>query len=96
MRFYSSYPREMREVFNRKDLHLGHYAKSFALREPPQKIGAAGKSIREREQSQLAKPKHQNRLSNQRWDTLSIYVILFFARPIVLSYNTLYTGCVKD
>ncbi|OXU24684.1 hypothetical protein TSAR_005180 [Trichomalopsis sarcophagae] len=71
VRFYSSYPREMREVFNRKDLHLGHYAKSFALREPPQKIGAAGKSIREREQSQLAKPKHQNRLSNQRNDGVS-------------------------
>lgn len=66
MRFYSSYPREMRDCFNRKDLHLGHYAKSFALREPPQKIGSVGKAIREREQSQQQRPKHQNRLSNLR------------------------------
>ncbi|XP_058800027.1 probable ATP-dependent RNA helicase CG8611 [Phymastichus coffea] len=64
VQFYSSYPREMRQVFNRKNLHLGHYAKSFALRDPPSKIGGAGKAIRQREID--ARPKHQNRLSNQR------------------------------
>ncbi|XP_014214251.1 probable ATP-dependent RNA helicase CG8611 [Copidosoma floridanum] len=62
VRFYSSYPREMREVFNRKDLHLGHYAKSFALRDPPQKIGGAGKAAQDKDEA----PRHQNRLSNQR------------------------------
>lgn len=56
----------MREVFNRKDLHLGHYAKSFALRDPPQKIGTSRKIMREKEETEQSKPKHQNRLSNQR------------------------------
>ncbi|XP_029659402.1 probable ATP-dependent RNA helicase CG8611 [Formica exsecta] len=59
MRFYSSYPRDMREIFNRKELHLGHYAKSFALRDPPQRIGGISKKLREKES---LKPKHNNRL----------------------------------
>ncbi|XP_029166347.1 probable ATP-dependent RNA helicase DDX31 isoform X2 [Nylanderia fulva] len=59
IRFYSSYPRDMREIFNRKELHLGHYAKSFALRDPPQRIGGINKNLREKESS---KPKHDNRL----------------------------------
>lgn len=59
IRFYSSYPRDMREIFNRKELHLGHYAKSFALRDPPQRIGGIGKKLREKESS---RSKHDNRL----------------------------------
>ncbi|KAK3911609.1 putative ATP-dependent RNA helicase DDX31 [Frankliniella fusca] len=43
VRFYASYPHETRGVFNFKALHLGHYAKSFALRDPPSKIGGLGK-----------------------------------------------------
>ncbi|XP_011302393.1 probable ATP-dependent RNA helicase CG8611 [Fopius arisanus] len=63
MRFYSSYPRDMREIFNRKDLHLGHYAKSFALRDPPKRIGGIGKTLRENNPSRVV---HNNRLSNER------------------------------
>ncbi|XP_066594785.1 ATP-dependent DNA helicase DDX31 [Prorops nasuta] len=63
IRFYSSYPHEMRQIFNRKELHLGHYAKSFALRESPQRIGGIGKKLREKETSG---PRHNNRLSIQR------------------------------
>ncbi|XP_011256836.2 probable ATP-dependent RNA helicase CG8611 [Camponotus floridanus] len=59
MRFYSSYPRDMREIFNRKELHLGHYAKSFALRDSPHRIGGIGKKLREKEG---LKPNHNNRL----------------------------------
>lgn len=62
MRFYSSYPKDMREIFNRRELHLGHYAKSFALRETPQKIGSVGKVAKEKE----TKPTHNNRLANER------------------------------
>lgn len=63
IRFYASYPREMREIFDRKELHLGHYAKSFALRDPPQKISGIGKTIREKEG---IKKQHNNRLANER------------------------------
>jgi len=43
VRSYASYPREAREVFCFKELHLGHCAKSFALRDPPSKITGIGK-----------------------------------------------------
>lgn len=51
----------MRQIFNRRDLHLGHYAKSFALRETPQRIGGIGKKLREKEGSSR---RHDNRLAN--------------------------------
>lgn len=63
MRFYSSYPREMHEVFDRKELHLGHYAKSFALREPPRQISGIGRKVYEKKNE---KSKHDNRLSDKR------------------------------
>merc|ERR1711976_1046361 len=47
VRSYASYPREARDVFCFKDLHLGHCAKSFALRDPPSKITGIGKGNRE-------------------------------------------------
>ncbi|XP_017767100.1 PREDICTED: probable ATP-dependent RNA helicase CG8611 [Eufriesea mexicana] len=65
IRFYSSYPRDMREIFNRKDVHLGHYAKSFALRETPQRIGGIGKKLYEKDNS---KPQHRNRLADEKPD----------------------------
>merc|ERR1719433_2317781 len=43
VRSYASYPREARKVFCFKDLHLGHCAKSFGLRDPPSKITGIGK-----------------------------------------------------
>uniref|UniRef100_A0A023F7D5 ATP-dependent RNA helicase n=1 Tax=Triatoma infestans TaxID=30076 RepID=A0A023F7D5_TRIIF len=43
VRFYASYPKESRTIFCFKQLHLGHYAKSFALRDPPSAIGGIGK-----------------------------------------------------
>jgi ATP-dependent RNA helicase DDX31/DBP7 len=43
VRSYASYPREARKVFCFKDLHLGHCAKGFALRDPPSKITGIGK-----------------------------------------------------
>merc|ERR1711962_1457693 len=43
VRSYASYPREAREVLCFKDLHLGHCAKSFALRDPPSQVTGIGK-----------------------------------------------------
>ncbi|PNF16318.1 hypothetical protein B7P43_G10839 [Cryptotermes secundus] len=43
VRFYASYPKEARPAFNFKEVHLGHYAKSFALRDPPSTIGGIGR-----------------------------------------------------
>ena len=68
IRFYSSYPRDVREIFNRRDLHLGHYAKSFALRETPQRIGGIGKKLHAKD---TTKQQHHNRLVNERPDGVS-------------------------
>ncbi|XP_018330433.1 probable ATP-dependent RNA helicase CG8611 [Agrilus planipennis] len=37
-RFYNSYPTKMRSIFNFKSANLGHYASSFAIRDPPSHI----------------------------------------------------------
>ena len=42
VRAYASYPKVTREVLPFKDLHLGHVAKSFCLRESPRELGATG------------------------------------------------------
>ncbi|XP_064114900.1 probable ATP-dependent RNA helicase DDX31 [Macrobrachium nipponense] len=41
VRSYASYPRQLREMFNFKALHLGHYAKSMGLRDTPSALGAS-------------------------------------------------------
>ena len=43
VRSYASYPKEIRHIFSFKALHLGHIAKSYALRDPPTKITGLGK-----------------------------------------------------
>jgi len=43
VRSYASYPKEIRHIFSFKALHLGHIAKSYALRDPPNKITGIGK-----------------------------------------------------
>jgi ATP-dependent RNA helicase DDX31/DBP7 len=43
VRSYASFPRDIRHIFCFKELHLGHIAKSYALRDPPKKITGLGK-----------------------------------------------------
>ena len=43
IRSYASYPKDIRHIFSFKALHLGHIAKSYALRDPPTKITGLGK-----------------------------------------------------
>jgi hypothetical protein len=38
LRSYSTYDKEMKRIFHLKNLHLGHVAKSFGLREAPKEI----------------------------------------------------------
>lgn len=57
MRFYSTFPRDLREIFNVKTAHMGHHAKSLGLREQPSSLGRTG-----------SKPKQErprNRLTNE-------------------------------
>lgn len=43
VRFYASYSKDLRDIFNFKQIHLGHFAKSFALRDAPSVISGIGK-----------------------------------------------------
>ena len=38
VRAYSAHPRDLKPIFSMRDLHLGHFAKTFGLREPPGRI----------------------------------------------------------
>ncbi|XP_048970899.1 probable ATP-dependent RNA helicase DDX31 isoform X6 [Canis lupus dingo] len=38
IRAYATYPRELKHIFHVRSLHLGHVAKSFGLRDAPQKL----------------------------------------------------------
>lgn len=44
VRFYSGYPRDVREYLDSKQLHLGHAAKAFALRDAPATLARRVKS----------------------------------------------------
>ncbi|KAM9858331.1 ATP-dependent DNA helicase DDX31 isoform 2-T2 [Aulostomus maculatus] len=45
LRAYTTYPAHLKHVFHIRSLHLGHTAKSFGLRDPPQGLNAtAGRS----------------------------------------------------
>ncbi|KAH8386864.1 hypothetical protein KR093_003117, partial [Drosophila rubida] len=38
MKFYSTFPKELKSIFNVRVAHMGHFAKSFALKEAPSKF----------------------------------------------------------
>ncbi|XP_026736504.1 probable ATP-dependent RNA helicase CG8611 [Trichoplusia ni] len=44
VRFYSGYPRDVKEYLDAKQLHLGHAAKAFALRDAPATLARRVKS----------------------------------------------------
>ncbi|KAL0850375.1 hypothetical protein ABMA28_012201 [Loxostege sticticalis] len=44
VRFYSGYPREVREWLDARQLHLGHAAKAFALRDTPAMLARRAKA----------------------------------------------------
>ena len=46
VRAYATHSLEMKPIFHPKQLHLGHYAKSFALREAPTKAGTRSVTLR--------------------------------------------------
>ena len=66
IRSYATYPKDVKQLgFNIKTLHLGHVAKSFALREPPSKIKDVDGNIRQKKKKVIAKegkPKNRRKL----------------------------------
>ncbi|XP_063828982.1 probable ATP-dependent RNA helicase CG8611, partial [Ostrinia nubilalis] len=57
VRFYSAYPREVRQWLDARQIHLGHAAKSFALRDTPAMLARRAKGLPSN------KEKPQNRLT---------------------------------
>jgi hypothetical protein len=47
IRFYTTFPKNMREYFNLKQAHMGHYAKSLGLQEPPSQFAKKHSAPRE-------------------------------------------------
>ncbi|XP_045598838.2 ATP-dependent DNA helicase DDX31 [Procambarus clarkii] len=69
VRSYASYPKEVREMFSFKALHLGHYAKSMGLRDTPAALGASAAFRAKREMKERRERKEKRRkirVMNQR------------------------------
>lgn len=69
VRFYASYRKDAKAAFNFKDVHLGHYAKSFALRDPPSAIGAIGRQQWQRKRASRDE-KRRNSQHGQGYSTM--------------------------
>ncbi|KAJ7497507.1 P-loop containing nucleoside triphosphate hydrolase protein [Mycena latifolia] len=60
MRAYATHPSSEKHIFHVRHLHLGHLAKSFALRDAPKSVstaGAGGKAAPRKEKERERKPK---------------------------------------
>ncbi|KAJ6499084.1 P-loop containing nucleoside triphosphate hydrolase protein [Mycena sanguinolenta] len=58
MRAYATHPSSEKHIFHVRHLHLGHLAKSFALREAPKAVSSAdGKAASRKEKERERKPK---------------------------------------
>lgn len=61
-RFYNSFPASMRGIFNIKKVNIGHYASSFAIRDPPSKVA---KVVRGQVKA-VEKPRLNKKLANHK------------------------------
>ncbi|KAJ7268770.1 DEAD-domain-containing protein [Mycena haematopus] len=60
MRAYATHPSSEKHIFHVRHLHLGHLAKSFALRDAPKAVsiaGGSGKALPRKEKERERKPK---------------------------------------
>jgi ATP-dependent RNA helicase DDX31/DBP7 len=60
MRAYATHPSSEKHIFHVRHLHLGHLAKSFALRDAPKSVstaGGSGKVLPRKEKERERKPK---------------------------------------
>ena len=69
MRAYATHPSSEKHIFHIRNLHLGHLAKAFALREAPKAVKAAGGGSKQVSKS----PKKQshraaNKEKGEDWD----------------------------
>ena len=62
LRAYATHPSDEKHIFHIRHLHLGHLAKSFALREAPSTVSGRGKArgaVGTRRQTQRRRPKEE-------------------------------------
>ena len=64
---YATNPAHLRHIFHVRRLHLGHVAHSFALREPPRKLGqSAAKQARKSAKDATQKQKRRKMQGDAR------------------------------
>jgi ATP-dependent RNA helicase DDX31/DBP7 len=62
LRAYATHPSDEKHIFHIRHLHLGHLAKSFALREAPSTVSGRGKgrgAVGTRRQTQRRRPRER-------------------------------------
>ncbi|KAL4709822.1 hypothetical protein ACJJTC_001276 [Scirpophaga incertulas] len=64
VRFYSGYPRDVRQWLDAKQLHLGHAAKAFALRDTPAMLARRARNqpcVKEKKVNRLTVHEHEEK-----------------------------------
>ena len=64
---YATNPQHLRHIFHIKRLHLGHVAHSFALKEPPRRLGQSqAKAARKQSKDASQKVKRRMKVGSAR------------------------------
>ncbi|KAG1466109.1 hypothetical protein G6F46_001852 [Rhizopus delemar] len=83
-RAYATHPASEKHIFHVKRLHLGHLAKSFALREAPSNIHEKGKKTKDSKKRRepmvkrtegIKKPRNKNVMIKRNYDNASEFAI---------------------
>lgn len=83
-RAYATHPASEKHIFHVKRLHLGHLAKSFALREAPSNIHEKGKTTKDSKRRRepmvkrtegIKKPRNKNVMIKRNYDNASEFAI---------------------
>lgn len=66
VRSYATYSRDLKHIFHVKNLHLGHLARSFGLRDPPKSFLTAIQNSKRRDREPPSRPGRSNRPEGDR------------------------------
>ncbi|XP_075181052.1 ATP-dependent DNA helicase DDX31 [Anomaloglossus baeobatrachus] len=72
IRSYATYPKNLKQIFHVRSLHLGHVAKSFGLRDAPHNLSQqlAGNPKRQKAMKNKRSDKHRTARTKQRFSDL--------------------------
>lgn len=72
MRAYATHPSNEKHIFHIRHLHIGHLAKSFALRDAPTSVSSGGSNKSYRKSGRKSEAdegkEHKSRVRGEKWE----------------------------